>query len=58
MASVMQQVARVLLELGGRMTYFKMTKLMYLIYSPGGEEAWTNSCQRRLLAADGRALAS
>lgn len=30
-ASTMQQVARVLLELGGRMTYFKMTKLMYLI---------------------------
>ena len=30
-ASPMQQVARVLLELGGRMTYFKMTKLMYLI---------------------------
>jgi len=29
--SIMQQVARVLLELGGRMTYFKMTKLMYLI---------------------------
>ena len=29
--SPMQQVARVLLELGGRMTYFKMTKLMYLI---------------------------
>jgi len=30
-ASPMQQVARVLLELGGQMTYFKMTKLMYLI---------------------------
>ncbi|HUW34447.1 MAG TPA: uracil-DNA glycosylase family protein [Planctomycetota bacterium] len=30
-ASPMQQVVRVLLELGGRMTYFKMTKLMYLI---------------------------
>lgn len=30
-ASTLQQVARVLLELGGRMTYFKMTKLMYLI---------------------------
>jgi uracil-DNA glycosylase family 4 len=30
-ATIMQQVARVLLELGGRMTYFKMTKLMYLI---------------------------
>jgi len=30
-ASTMQRVARVLLELGGRMTYFKMTKLMYLI---------------------------
>lgn len=29
--SPIQQVARVLLELGGRMTYFKMTKLMYLI---------------------------
>jgi uracil-DNA glycosylase family 4 len=29
--SPMQQVARALLELGGRMTYFKMTKLMYLI---------------------------
>ncbi len=29
--TVMQQVARVLLELGGRMTYFKMTKLMYII---------------------------
>jgi uracil-DNA glycosylase family 4 len=29
--SSMQQVARVLLELGGRMTYFKMTKLIYLI---------------------------
>ena len=29
--STMQQVARVLLELGGRMTYFKMTKLMYMI---------------------------
>jgi len=29
--SPMQQVARVLLELCGRMTYFKMTKLMYLI---------------------------
>ncbi len=30
-ATVMQQVARVLLELGGKMTYFKMTKLMYMI---------------------------
>jgi uracil-DNA glycosylase family 4 len=30
-ASTMQHVARVLLELGGRMTYFKMTKLMYLV---------------------------
>ncbi len=30
-ATIMQQVARVLLELGGRMTYFKMTKLMYMI---------------------------
>ncbi len=30
-ASPMRQVARVLLELGGRMTYFKMTKLMYFI---------------------------
>lgn len=30
-ASPMQQVARVLLELGGQMTYFKMTKLMYLV---------------------------
>ncbi len=30
-ASPMQQIARVLLELGGRMTYFKMTKLLYLI---------------------------
>ncbi len=30
-ASPMQQVACVLLELGGRMTHFKMTKLMYLI---------------------------
>lgn len=30
-ASPMQQVARALLELGGRMTYFKMTKLMYLV---------------------------
>jgi len=30
-ASMMQQVARVLLDLGGRMTFFKMTKLMYLI---------------------------
>jgi len=29
-ATTMQQVARVLLELGGRMTYFKMTKLMYM----------------------------
>lgn len=29
--SKMQQVARVLLELGGRMTYFKLTKLMYLV---------------------------
>jgi uracil-DNA glycosylase family 4 len=30
-ASNIQQVARVLLDLGGRMTYFKMTKLMYLV---------------------------
>lgn len=30
-ATIMQQVARVLLELGGRMTYFKMTKLMYMV---------------------------
>jgi len=30
-ATSMHQMARVLLELGGRMTYFKMTKLMYLI---------------------------
>ena len=30
-ATPMHQVARVLLELGGRMTYFKMTKLMYLV---------------------------
>jgi len=30
-ASTMQQMARVLLDMGGRMTYFKMTKLMYLI---------------------------
>jgi uracil-DNA glycosylase family 4 len=30
-ASTLQQIALVLLELGGRMTYFKMTKLMYLI---------------------------
>lgn len=30
-ASPMQQIARVLLELGGRMTYFKMTKLLYFI---------------------------
>jgi len=30
-ASTMQQVARVLLEFGGRMTYFKITKLMYLV---------------------------
>ena len=30
-ASTMQQVARVILELGDRMTYFKMTKLMYMI---------------------------
>jgi uracil-DNA glycosylase family 4 len=30
-ASTMQEVARVLLDLGGRMTYFKMTKLMYLV---------------------------
>jgi len=30
-ATMMQQVARVLLELGGRMTYFKMTKMMYMI---------------------------
>jgi len=30
-ASMMQQVARVLLELGGQMTYFKITKLMYII---------------------------
>jgi len=29
--SKMQQVVRVLLELGGRMTYFKLTKLMYLV---------------------------
>ncbi len=29
--SPLQQVVRVLLELSGRMTYFKMTKLMYLI---------------------------
>jgi uracil-DNA glycosylase family 4 len=29
--SIMQQVARVLLELGDQMTYFKMTKLMYMI---------------------------
>jgi len=29
--SLLQQVVRVLLELGGQMTYFKMTKLMYLI---------------------------
>lgn len=29
--STMQQIALVLLELGGRMTYFKMNKLMYLI---------------------------
>jgi uracil-DNA glycosylase family 4 len=30
-ASAMQHVARVLLELSGRMTYFKLTKLMYLV---------------------------
>ena len=30
-ASTMQQVARVLLDLCGQMTYFKMTKLMYFI---------------------------
>ena len=30
-ASTMQQVALLLLDLGGQMTYFKMTKLMYLI---------------------------
>lgn len=30
-ASPMQQVARVLLELGGRMSYFKLIKLMYLV---------------------------
>ncbi len=30
-ATTIQQLARVLLELGGRMTYFKMTKLMYMI---------------------------
>ena len=30
-ASPIQQVAQILLELGGKMTYFKMTKLMYLI---------------------------
>jgi len=30
-ASIMQHVARALVELGGRMTYFKMTKLMYLV---------------------------
>ena len=29
--SVVQQIARVLMELSGRMTYFKLTKLMYLI---------------------------
>ena len=29
--SPMQQVACVLLDLGGRMTYFKMTKLLYLV---------------------------
>lgn len=29
--SPMQQISRVLLELGGRMTYFKMTKLMYFV---------------------------
>ncbi len=29
--SLIQQVAQILLDLGGRMTYFKMTKLMYLI---------------------------
>lgn len=29
--SPIQQIARVLLELGGRMTYFKMTKLMYFV---------------------------
>jgi uracil-DNA glycosylase family 4 len=30
-ASAMQQVARVLIELGGKMTYFKLSKLMYLV---------------------------
>ena len=30
-ASPIQQVAQILLELGGKMTYFKMTKLLYLI---------------------------
>jgi len=30
-ATRMQQVARVLLEIGGSMTYFKLTKLIYLI---------------------------
>jgi len=30
-ASTMQQVARLLVELGGPMTYFKITKLMYLV---------------------------
>lgn len=30
-ASTMQKVARALLEMGGRMTYFKLTKLMYLV---------------------------
>ena len=30
-ASTMQQVARVFLDLCGQMTYFKMTKLMYLV---------------------------
>ncbi len=29
--SPIQQIAQILLELGGKMTYFKMTKLMYLI---------------------------
>jgi uracil-DNA glycosylase family 4 len=29
--SVLQQVARVLLGLGGRMTYFKLTKLLYFV---------------------------
>jgi uracil-DNA glycosylase family 4 len=30
-ASVLQQVVQALLELGGRMTYFKLTKLLYLV---------------------------